>query len=198
MARRLALSLALLCLAACSRAPADEAGVVAVRVAGLVLDDAADTPVVVLEEVDGERRLPIWIGLPEAQSIAAGLGEEVPLRPNSHDLSKRLIEGLDGRIERVVVTALRDGIYFARIDLARRAHDRGRCAAERCDRDRAAARGALVRRRGVVRDVGIRRTTEGSRGPRAGTEAASDGAEPLIRLGKVPTELAPRSKRSSG
>jgi hypothetical protein len=119
MARRLALSLALLCLAACSRAPADEAGVVAVRVAGLVLDDAADTPVVVLEEVDGERRLPIWIGLPEAQSIAAGLGEEVPLRPNSHDLSKRLIEGLDGRIERVVVTALRDGIYFARIDLAR-------------------------------------------------------------------------------
>ena len=119
MARRLALSLALLCLAACSRAPADEAGVVAVRVAGLVLDQAAESPVVVLEEIEGERRLPIWIGLPEAQSIAAGLGDEAPLRPNSHDLSKRLVEGLDGHIDRVVVTALRDGIYFARIDLAR-------------------------------------------------------------------------------
>lgn len=119
MARRLALWLALLCLAACSGEPPDEAGVVAVRVAGLVLDDAADSPVVILEEVEGGRRLPIWIGLPEAQSIAAGLGDDEPLRPNSHDLSKRLIEGLEGRVERVVVTALRDGVYFARIDLAR-------------------------------------------------------------------------------
>jgi hypothetical protein len=119
MARRLALWLALLCLAACSGEPPDEAGIVAVRVAGLVLDDAADSPVVILEEVEGGRRLPIWIGLPEAQSIAAGLGDEEPLRPNSHDLSKRLIEGLEGRVERVVVTALRDGVYFARIDLAR-------------------------------------------------------------------------------
>jgi len=119
MARRLALWLALLCLAACSGAAPDEAGVVAVRVAGLVLDETADSPVVILEEVDGERRLPIWIGLAEAQSIAAGLGDDEPLRPNSHDLSKRLIEGLDGSVERVVVTALRDGVYFARIDLAR-------------------------------------------------------------------------------
>jgi bifunctional DNase/RNase len=119
MPSRLALFLALLFALACSRAPAGEAGTVAVRVAGLVMDQTADSPVVILEEVDGERRLPIWIGLPEAQSIAAGLGDEVPLRPNSHDLSKRLVEGLDGHIDRVVVTALRDGIYFARIDLAR-------------------------------------------------------------------------------
>jgi bifunctional DNase/RNase len=116
--RRLALSLALLCLAACSRAPAGEPGAVAVRVAGLVMDQTADSPVVILEEVDGERRLPIWIGLPEAQSIAAGLDDEEALRPNSHDLGKSLIEGMGGRIERVVVTALRDGVYFARIDLA--------------------------------------------------------------------------------
>lgn len=119
MARRLALLLALLCFAACSRAPDGGAAVVAVRVAGLVLDESADTPVVILEEVDGARRLPIWIGLPEAQSIAAGLGDETPPRPNSHDLSKRLIEGLDGHVERVVVTALEGGVYYARIDLAR-------------------------------------------------------------------------------
>jgi hypothetical protein len=120
MARRLALLLVLLCFAACREAPAGgEDGDVAVRVAGLVLDEAADSPVVILEEVDGARRLPIWIGLPEAQSIAAGLGDEAPPRPNSHDLSKRLIEGLDGRVERVVVTALEDGVYYARIDLIR-------------------------------------------------------------------------------
>jgi len=121
MTRSLALLLLLLLLAACREATpgAADAGTVAVRVAGLVLDEAADSPVVILEEVDGERRLPIWIGLPEAHSIAAVLGSEKPLRPNSHDLSKRLIEGLDGRVERVVVTDLRDGVYFARIDLAR-------------------------------------------------------------------------------
>jgi hypothetical protein len=116
--RWLALSLVLLGFAACSRAPAGEPGSVAVRVAGLMIDERADSPVVVLEEVEGERRLPIWIGLPEAQSIAAGLDDEEALRPNSHDLSKSLIEGMGGRIERVVVTALRDGVYFARIDLA--------------------------------------------------------------------------------
>jgi uncharacterized protein len=117
--RWLALSLALLCSVACSRAPAGEPGAVAVRVVGLVMDETADSPVVILEEVDGERRLPIWIGLPEAQSIAAGLDDEEALRPNSHDLSKRLIEGMGGKVERVVVTALRDGVYFARIDVER-------------------------------------------------------------------------------
>jgi len=120
MTRRLALLLALLCLAACPGDARDgaEAGTVAVRVAGLVLDEEADSPVVILEEVAGKRRLPIWIGLSEAHSIAAVLESHPAPRPNAHDLSKRLIEGMGGRVERVVVTALREGVYFARIDLA--------------------------------------------------------------------------------
>jgi hypothetical protein len=117
MRQGLALPLALLCLVACSRAPSGDTDGVAVRVAGLVVDESADTPVVILEELAGERQLPIWIGLAEAQSIAAVLENQELPRPNSHDLSKKLIEGLDGRVERVVVTALRDGVYFARIDL---------------------------------------------------------------------------------
>ena len=123
MTRRLVLRLALLWLAARGDAPREdaEAGAVAVRVAGIVLDDEADSPVVILEELaGGARRLPIWIGLPEAQSIAAVLDAQKALRPNAHDLSTRLIERLDGRVERVVVIALRDGVYFARIDLAQR------------------------------------------------------------------------------
>ena len=111
------LLLLLLCLAAC-RAETDAGpGPVAVRVAGVALDEAADSPVLILEELDGTRRLPIWIGLPEAQSIASRLAAETPPRPNSHDLAQRLIETLEGRVERVVVTALRDGVYYARIDL---------------------------------------------------------------------------------
>jgi len=92
---------------------------VAVRVEGLALDGDSDAPVVILVETDGERRLPIWIGLAEAQSIAAHLDDHTPPRPNTHDLAKRLIEGLDAEISRIVVTELRDGIYYARIDLER-------------------------------------------------------------------------------
>ena len=120
MTRGPSLLLALLCLS-CSDGRVAGAGTggdeVPVRVEGLALDGAADSPVVILVEADGERRLPIWIGLPEAHSIAAHLDERTPPRPNSHDLAKRLIENLDGEVRRIVVTELRDGVYYARIDL---------------------------------------------------------------------------------
>jgi hypothetical protein len=125
MTRGLSLLLALLCLS-CSDGRVAGAGTgadeVAVRVEGLALDGEADTPVVILVEADGERRLPIWIGLSEAHSIAAHLDERTPPRPNTHDLAKRLIEGLDGEVQRIVVTELRDGVYYARIDLEQNGH----------------------------------------------------------------------------
>jgi hypothetical protein len=122
MIRRLALCSALLCLASCQDASgsAGAAEEIAVRVEGLALDGDEETPVVILAEQEGDRRLPIWIGLPEAHSIAAQLDARTPPRPNSHDLAKRLIEGLEGVVLRVVVTDLRDGIYYARIDLEQR------------------------------------------------------------------------------
>lgn len=122
MTRGPSLLLALLCLS-CSDGRVAGAGTggdeVPVRVEGLALDGAADSPVVILVEADGERRLPIWIGLPEAHSIAAHLDERTPPRPNTHDLAKRLIDGLEGNVARVVVTDLADGIYYARIVLTR-------------------------------------------------------------------------------
>jgi bifunctional DNase/RNase len=124
MTRGLPLLLALLCLSCSDGRAARDASQrddeVRVRVEGLALDDDAESPVVILVEEDGERRLPIWIGLPEAHSIAAELGEQTPPRPNSHDLAKRLIEGLEGAVRRIVVTELRDGIYYARIELEQR------------------------------------------------------------------------------
>ena len=111
-----ALGFALLALAACGGAgdgPAD----VAVEVRFVTLDPVAQSPVIVLEERDGPRRLPIWIGLAEAQSIAQQLQEVEPPRPNTHDLAKRLVLGLEGAIERVTVTELREGTYYAVIAL---------------------------------------------------------------------------------
>jgi hypothetical protein len=75
--------------------------------------DQFNTPVVVLEEEGGPRWLPIWIGTAEAHSIALQIERRSSPRPNSHDLTRELIHGLDGSVERVVVTELRNGTYYA-------------------------------------------------------------------------------------
>jgi len=116
MAVRATLLLALLGLVACGDAPAGPDPNVLVNV-GVVAVDENNLPVVVLEEQGGPRMLPIWIGTAEAHSIAAQIEQKPALRPNTHDLAKRLIQGLDGEIVQVVVTDLRDGTYFATIVL---------------------------------------------------------------------------------
>jgi len=90
---------------------------IAVRVESVAVDAETRGPVVILQELAGTRRLPIWIGHPEAASIDHRLRERRTVRPNSHDLAKRLIDGLGGEVTRVVVTELTGGIYYARIVL---------------------------------------------------------------------------------
>jgi bifunctional DNase/RNase len=114
MHRRLLVLLLAALLASCSPDPEAEPEV-AVRVESVTLDPLSNTPVVVLEEVEGKRRLPIWIGFSEAQSIASALENQRLPRPNTHDLAKRLIDRLEGRVERVVVTRLAEDIYYALI-----------------------------------------------------------------------------------
>jgi bifunctional DNase/RNase len=119
-ASSLLLGLAAFCaVAGCRRTTAAEAGTVEVRVQTVALDDRSQSPVVVLEERAGSRRLPIWIGAAEASSIVNQLHKVESIRPNTHDLAKRLIDGLEGNVARVVVTDLAGGIYYARIVLTR-------------------------------------------------------------------------------
>ena len=87
------------------------------KVGFVAVDKRAGSPVVLLEEWEGTRSLPIWIGVPEARSIANEMEERHGPRPNTHDLAKQLIQGLDASLVRVVVTELRDGIYYATIVL---------------------------------------------------------------------------------
>ena len=88
------------------------------RVDSVKLDPRTEDPVLLLTEEGGEsRELMIWIGDNEATSIALALHEvEIP-RPNTHDLVRNLLNGIDGEIERVVVTEVRDSIYYAVIRL---------------------------------------------------------------------------------
>ncbi len=85
---------------------------VAVHVEMVALDNR-DTPVVVLEENEGSRVLNIWIGPFEAQSIAAVMEDREMPRPNTHDLGVRMLRLFEGEVARVVVSDLRQGIYFA-------------------------------------------------------------------------------------
>ncbi len=86
---------------------------VSVEVRRVALDATTGTPVIILGEAGGERLLPIWIGVAAARRIQSRLERLRPPRPNTHDLAKRLLEGLDGRVERVVVNDLRDRTYYA-------------------------------------------------------------------------------------
>ncbi len=74
-------------------------------------------PIVLLKERAGDRFLPIWIGAVEATSIAFAMQGVVTQRPMTHDLMKDLLTGLEVKVERIVVTALREGTFYAEIQM---------------------------------------------------------------------------------
>jgi bifunctional DNase/RNase len=84
------------------------------------VDLQSNTPVLLLQETDGEgRTLPIFIGNPEATAIAYALqGVDMP-RPLTHDLMKDMLDALDIGVERVVITELQGSTYFAELHLLR-------------------------------------------------------------------------------
>ena len=90
-----------------------------VRIASLALDPGSSQPVIVLKplvEIPGHGRLlPIWIGHPEATAILLALeGVELP-RPLTHDLMKSMLDTLDAHVERIEITHVEDGTFYAAI-----------------------------------------------------------------------------------
>jgi bifunctional DNase/RNase len=86
---------------------------------GVRVELPSNAPIVLLREVEGGRRLlPIFIGGPEATAIAYALEHVETPRPMTHDLMKTLLEDLGARVERIVVTELRESTFFAEIHLA--------------------------------------------------------------------------------
>jgi len=86
-----------------------------VVIKALLVDPSNNSPVVLLKDRDTQRALPIWIGDAEAISIAFGLQSEDFPRPLTHALLKEVIEDLRGTVEKVVITSVREGTYFASI-----------------------------------------------------------------------------------
>jgi bifunctional DNase/RNase len=93
-----------------------------VRVAHLGLDRSTNTPVVILQEKEGERVLPIWIGPAEASAIAMELAGVKFSRPLTHDLVKQVIVGLGGELNRVIITRVEENTYYAELHIHRNNH----------------------------------------------------------------------------
>jgi hypothetical protein len=87
------------------------------NVEGLLFDPRSSMYILLLKEIDGDGRLPIWIGKPEADSIALALGKIVTPRPLTHDLIKNIIDGLKVKITKIIVTEILDNTYYALICL---------------------------------------------------------------------------------
>ncbi|SBO43014.1 bifunctional nuclease family protein [Cyanobium sp. NIES-981] len=90
---------------------------VEMRVAGIALDAASRSPIVLLRDPSGRRQVPIWIDQAQAQNILAGLGQDIPPRPLSHDLMVALLEAGGLRLERVVIHAIEDNTFRAALKL---------------------------------------------------------------------------------
>jgi bifunctional DNase/RNase len=91
-----------------------------VKVQSLGLDRTSNTPVVILQEVDGSRVLPIWIGPGEASAIAMELAGMKFSRPLTHDLFASVIMGMGGSLQRVMITKVVENTYFAELIIQRK------------------------------------------------------------------------------
>lgn len=92
---------------------------VEVKVQSLGLDRTSNTPVVILQEKEGSRVLPIWIGPGEASAIAMELAGMKFSRPLTHDLFTSVIKGLGGQLKRVMITKVIDNTYYAELIVQR-------------------------------------------------------------------------------
>ena len=89
-----------------------------------MMDPNSGTPIIILKDVGSDTMLPIWVGAYEANAIALEIEKHAPPRPMTHDLLRNLIVELGVRVERVVVTSLRDNTFFAVIEMRNSDGDR--------------------------------------------------------------------------
>ncbi len=88
-----------------------------VKVMGIVVDPKASNPVVVLVDLTGQKALPIWIGVFEAEAISRGLEDMVTLRPMTHDLMKQILDTFQVSLTRVVINDLKGNTFYANLYL---------------------------------------------------------------------------------
>ena len=94
--------------------PLDE-DVLEVKIKGVTIDPQGNTPVVILEEQQGHRAFPIWIGLPEARAIMLEMEGVSTPRPLTHVLLHNILVDLNVKIGRVIITDMQEDTFYATI-----------------------------------------------------------------------------------
>lgn len=87
------------------------------KIKGLMMDPITNSPIVILQGVEKNTLLPIWVGIFEANAIALQIERIDTPRPMTHDLLKNILLHLDATVEKIVVTDLQDNTFFATIHL---------------------------------------------------------------------------------
>jgi bifunctional DNase/RNase len=85
---------------------------------GLMVDPVTNTPIVILRDKEGQRVLPIWVGIFEANAIALQIENVTTPRPMTHDLLRNVIHDLNATVQKIVVCDLQDNTFYALIYLA--------------------------------------------------------------------------------
>src|SRR5438552_9047506 len=82
---------------------------------GLMVDPVTNVPIILLRDAEGQKVLPIWVGIFEANAIALQIENVTPPRPMTHDLLKNVIQDLKASVQKVVVSDLKDSTFYALI-----------------------------------------------------------------------------------
>ena len=85
---------------------------------GLMVDPINNTPIIVLRDKEGQKVLPIWVGMLEANAIALQIENISTPRPMTHDLLCNIIHDLKASVQKVVVCDLQENTFFAAIYLS--------------------------------------------------------------------------------
>ena len=85
---------------------------------GLMVDPITNTPIVILRDKDGQKVLPIWVGIFEANAIALQIENIATPRPMTHDLLRNVIHDLRAEVKKIVVCDLQENTFYALIYLA--------------------------------------------------------------------------------
>src|SRR5215467_7885098 len=92
---------------------------VEMRIRGLMMDPSANTPIIILKDVNGDSMLPIWVGAFEANAIAVEIEKLSSQRPMTHDLLKNVIWELGASVRRIIITDLVDNTFYAVVEMTK-------------------------------------------------------------------------------
>jgi bifunctional DNase/RNase len=87
-------------------------------VVGVRVEMPSNQPIILLREVGTGRHLPVWVGAVEATAVAVVQQGQIPPRPLTHDLLKNVLDALGTRLEQVVITQVRDGVFHSELVLS--------------------------------------------------------------------------------